>query len=348
MGVPLEKLARLVDGEISGDPTTMIEGVAGIREARRGDITFLANAKYARLMKNTRASAAVVSKSSDDRFGLPLIRVDSPDQAFAKIVEVFSPPPIEVERGVHPLAFIGRGVSLGQNVSVQALAVVQDGARIGDGTTIYSGAYVGHEVSIGRNCVLYPNVVIRERTRIGNNCIIQGGAVVGSDGFGFSSINGVHYRIPQTGIVEIQDDVEIGANVTIDRARFGTTIVGRGTKIDNLVQIAHNVNVGEHCIIAGQAGIAGSAVIGNGVLIGGQAGIDGHLCIGDGVKIGGKSGVTKGLSAGTCVSGFPAQLKQVELKRQASLRRVPELIETIRKLEERISRLESQAGNNPG
>ncbi len=348
MGVPLEKLARLVGGEIAGDPTTEIEGVAGIREARRGDITFLANAKYAALMKQTRVSAAVVSRTSENTFRLPVIKVDNPDEAFARIVEVFSPPPPVVERGVHPQAHVGRGVALGANVAIQALAVVQNRAQIGEGTTIYSGAYVGEEVVIGKNCVLYPNVVVRERTRIGNNCILHSGAVVGSDGFGFSTVKGVHYRIPQTGIVEIHDDVEIGANVTIDRARFGKTVISRGAKIDNLVQIAHNVVVGEHCVIAGQAGIAGSAAVGKGVLIGGQAGIGGHLSLGDGVKVAGKAGVTKSLPPGACVAGFPARSKTQELKWQATLRRVPELIEVIKQLQERISRLESQAGNNQG
>jgi len=193
---------------------------------------------------------------------------------------------------------------------------------------------------------MYPGVCIRERCAVGDRVIIHTGAVIGSDGFGYSTVRGVHYKIPQVGIVEIEDDVEIGASVTVDRARFGKTLIKKGAKIDNLVQIAHNVTVGENCMIAAQTGIAGSTVIGDNVLIGGQVGIAGHLMIGDNVKIAGKSGVTKDLPAGACVSGFPAQERTKELKTVAGLRKLPELLRLIRKLEDRVSEVERQAADN--
>lgn len=340
----LKKIAELVGGEVVGDGETIVTGVSGIKEATAGDITFVASDRYASLIDETAASAAVVSLNEDQRrYRIPVVKVKDPDIAFVRIVESFAPKPVRFAKGIHETATIGADAEIGKDVSVQANCVVEDGARIGDGTVLCPGVYVGHCASVGKNCLIYPAVCIRERCVIGDRVIMHSHAVVGSDGFGYSTIRGVHYKIPQVGIVEIENDVEIGANVTVDRARFGRTLIKKGAKIDNMVQIAHNVTIGENCVIAAQTGIAGSTVIGDNVLIGGQAGLTGHLMIGNNVKIAGKSGVTKDVADDACVSGFPAQARTKELKDMAALRKLPDLLGQIRKLQERVSELEREA-----
>lgn len=335
----LGDLAALVGGRVAGDPGITITGISGIREAKRGDITFIANKRYVHMLIGCQASAVVLG---EDVAGspVPAIHVKNPDAAFVRIVEAFAPEPIMFAPGVHETALIGKNVTIGKDVSIQAYTVVQDNASIGDGSVIYPHVYIGHFASVGANCQIYPQVVIRERCTVGNNCIIHSGTVIGSDGFGFSTVSGVHHKIPQIGTVEVCDDVEIGANVAIDRARFGRTRIGRGTKIDNLVQIAHNVEVGENSFIVAQAGIAGSSKIGRNVILAGQSGVDGHRIIGDNVVVAAKAGVTKDISSNALVSGFPAQPHDKELKFQATLRKVPSLIEQVKALEERLKQLE--------
>ena len=338
------ELARLVGGKASGDANTVITGIAGIREAQRGDVTFLANKKYAPLLIECRASAAVVSQDVNvNGMTMPAIKVKNPDMAFAKIVEAFAPEPPKFYKGIHPTVVLGEDVTVGKDVSIQAFTVIQDEVEIGDGTILAPGVYVGHGTKIGKNCFIYPRVVVRERCIIGNNCIIHSGTVIGSDGFGFSTVAGVHHKIPQIGIVQIDDDVEIGANVTIDRARFGKTHIGRGTKIDNLVQIAHNVVIGEHSFIIAQAGIAGSAVVGDNVILAGQSGVDGHRHVGNNVVVAAKAGVTKDIPDNMLVSGFPARAHDKELKVQAIVRKLPELAGQIKDIEERLREIEKAA-----
>ncbi len=330
-----------------GDGDTVVTGVSGIREAKEGDITFVASERYASLIDETKASAAVVSGDEEGRgCRIPVIKVKNPDLAFVKIVETFAPKPVKFEKGIHATAVIAGDAEVGEDVSIQPNCVVESGAKIGDGTVLCAGSYVGHYAWVGKSCLIYPAVCVRERCVIGDRVIIHSQTVIGSDGFGYSTIRGVHYKIPQVGIVEIEDDVEIGANVTVDRARFGRTLIKKGAKIDNMVQIAHNVTIGEHCVIAAQCGIAGSTVIGDNVQIGGQAGITGHITIGDNVKIAGKSGVTKDLPDGACVSGFPAQERAKELKDMAALRKLPELLGRMKKLEERVKELEREAADD--
>ncbi len=341
----LGDLAKLVAGKVAGDANTLITGIAGIREAKRGDITFLANRKYAPLLDECRASAVVVSPDVNGT-DIPCIKVKNPDNAFAKIVDAFAPEPLKFYKGVHPTVVLGEDVKIGKDVSIQAFSVIQDEAEIGDGAIIYPGVYIGHAAKVGKNTQVYPRVVVRERCIIGNNCIIHAGTVIGSDGFGFSTVRGVHQKVPQIGIVQIDDDVEIGSNVTIDRARFGKTHIGRGTKIDNLVQIAHNVAVGENSFIVAQAGIAGSAHIGNNVILAGQSGVDGHRRVGNNVVVAAKAGVTKDIPDNLLVSGFPAQPHDRELKIQAIVRRLPDLVDQIKNLEERLSEIE-KASKNP-
>jgi UDP-3-O-[3-hydroxymyristoyl] glucosamine N-acyltransferase len=222
---------------------------------------------------------------------------------------------------------------------VGACAVIEAGARVGAGTVIYPGVYIGRDAQVGRDCVVYANVTVYERCIIGNGVILHSGAVIGSDGFGYATVKGIHYKIPQTGIVVIEDDVEIGANVTVDRARFDKTFIGRGTKVDNLVQIAHNVSIGEHCIFVSQSGAAGSATFGSHVTVAGQAGIAGHITLGDNTVVGGQSGVLKSFPAGSVIWGTPAQDMRATKKTMAYTQRLPELAARIKQLEETVERL---------
>ena len=348
-GWTVSEISQLVGGRPSGCTDLLITGISGIREAEKGDITFVSHQRYLPLIKQTRASAVIVGermKIDDNGSEACLIRVDDPGGAFTKVAERFMGEAIKFPPGIHSTAIIGENVTLGKNLVIRPYVVIEDGAIIGDDTVIYPHCYVGHDTRIGANCLLYPGVKIRERISIGNGVIIHSGAVIGSDGFGFTTVNGVHQKIPQMGTVEIEDDVEIGANVTVDRARFSKTHIGKGTKIDNLVQIAHNVWVGQRCVIIGQSGIAGSSRIGNNVVLAGQAGIDGHLEVGDNVIITGRAGVTKNIPSNKTVSGFPAQDHDKQRREHIHLRRLPEYCNRIKNLEERLSRLEETAAND--
>ncbi|HUS57804.1 MAG TPA: UDP-3-O-(3-hydroxymyristoyl)glucosamine N-acyltransferase [Planctomycetota bacterium] len=351
-GWTVSQITQLVGGRTDSNSKqdVLITGISGIRDAAEGDITFVSHRRYLPLVKESRASAIIVDellKVDESNPATCFIRVNDPGSAFAKVAERFvSEKAVAFEPGVHPTAIIAGDAKLGRNVVIQAYVVVAEGAVIGDDTVIYPQAYIGHYSKIGSNCLLYPGVTVRERVAIGNNVIIHSGAVVGSDGFGFFTVNGVHKKIPQVGTVEIEDDVEIGANVTIDRARFEKTHIGRGTKIDNLVQIAHNVYIGERCVIVAQSGIAGSSRIGNNVIVAAQAGIDGHLEVGDNTIITGKAGVTKNIPANVTVSGFPAQKHDKQRREQIHLRKLPEYCAKIKDLEERLSLLEKAAENH--
>ena len=273
----LSEVAEKTGGRLEGCDLE-IRGVAGISEAGAGDISFIANPRYAAEAAVTKASAVIVAESWSSACPASLIRIKNPDEAFAKVAALFYTPPPRPAAGIHPTALVAPDAELGKNVSIGAFCVIESGAKIGDGAVISPQCYIGRKVVLGENCWLYPQVSLREEVRVGKRTIVHNGTVIGSDGFGYSvDDQGIRTKIPQTGIVEIGDDVEIGANVTIDRARFGKTIVGHGVKIDNLVQIAHNVVVGDHTVIVSQAAIAGSTHIGRKVIIAGQVGIAGHL-----------------------------------------------------------------------
>ena len=336
----LGELAGLVDGTVVGDPSTVISGVAGVREARAGDITFAANARYAGRLKVSKASAAVVVPGLVVENGMPLIQVERPDEAFTKIADCFAPTPLEYETGVHPSAVVADDVKLGKDVSIGAQVVVEADSSIGDRTVIRPQSYIGREVTIGSDCLIYPNVTVRERVSIGDRCTLHSGTVIGSDGFGYVTRGGRHEKIPQVGTVVIEDDVEIGACVTVDRARFDRTWIKKGTKIDNLVQVAHNVVIGENCLVVSMVGLAGSVHVGKGTILAGKASVDGHVVLGDNVVVGGLAGVTRDVPDGMRVSGFPAQPHDQELKLTASLRRVPQLLQRIKELESRVRELE--------
>lgn len=346
----LAELAVKVNGAVVGDGRTRIQGAAGLREAGKGDITFLSSRRYAALVGLTKASAIIVAQGVDLGLTLPTITVKNPDIAFAVVAEAFAPRNVRLPRVIHPSAIVADDAHIGKDVAIGAYAVVESGARIGDGTTIYPLSYIGHGVAIGNNCTLYPRVVLRERVALGNNVVIHSGAVIGSDGFGYHTENGVHRRIPQTGTVLIEDDVEVGANTTIDRARFDKTIIRRGVKLDNLVQIGHNVVVGDHTIIAAQSGIAGSARIGKYVRAGGQSGVNGHVEIGDQSMLAARAGVTKSLPPRSAVSGVPAAPHARTLREQGVMRKLPEMHAEVRglrrlmkEIEERIATLEKTA-----
>ncbi len=338
----LREIAELIKGEVVGDDNIVITGVAGIKEAYEGDITFLANPKYFPLIDKTRASAIITSRDIK-KTPKPIIRTDNPSLAFAKIISLIVPPAVTHPKGIHPTAILGKDAVIGQNVAIGAYAVIEDDVSIGDNTIIYAGCYIGHHTKIGSDTLIYANVSIREQATIGRRVIIHSGTVIGSDGFGFVTIKGLHHKIPQIGTVQIGDDVEIGANVTIDRARFDKTIIGSGTKIDNLVQIAHNVVVGENSIIVAQVGISGSAIIGKGVTLAGQAGIAGHITVGDGAIIAGKAGVTKSVPPNTTVSGYPAKPHDVAKRVNACIQNLPRLYNTVAELKKKIEKLEKKA-----
>ncbi len=337
MSKSLKELAKLIGGKVFGDESLLIEGVASAEEAKEGEITFACNSRYLEEVEKSPASAVIVFPEVR-KLSKPFVRVDNPRLAFAKVLEVFTPSRQEPE-GIHPTAILGKKVTLGKGVSVQAYVVIGDNARIGDGAALYPGVCVGKNVVIGNNALIYPQVVIREEVLIGKNAIIHSGTVIGSDGFGFVEGGGVHHKIPQVGKVIIEDDVEIGANVTIDRATTRVTTVKKGTKIDNLVHIAHNVTVGEDCLLVAQVGISGSVEIGNKVTLAGQSGVAGHLSIGDRVMVTAKSGVTKSIPSNSRVSGFPARPYREENKIKIALLKLPELLKVIPQIFKSLQRL---------
>jgi UDP-3-O-[3-hydroxymyristoyl] glucosamine N-acyltransferase len=316
----------MVRGELSGNPDQVVTGLAGLREATPNDVSFLASPKYQAAAKATHARVLIAARDLPVDFDGVVIRVDNPSEAFAELVRQVAPLPVAFPPGIHPTAVVASTARLGKDVSVQPHAVIEDRVVIGDRTVIGAGAYIGHESHVGSDGRFYANVSLRERTIIGDRVILHSGVVLGADGFGYEQVNGTHKKIPQVGNVEIGDDVEIGANSAIDRGRFGRTRVGKGTKIDNLVQIGHNCVIGEHCIICGLVGIAGSTIIGNHVTLAGQVGIAGHLTIGDKSIIMAQAGVTKDVPPGSIMLGAPA-VPHKEFKRMnAAVQRLPEIL----------------------
>ncbi len=345
--------ARLGAKVIKGDPGIVISGVSGLSEAGSGDVSFLANAGYKDLLATTKAGVVIVGPGVTES-PAALIEAEKPDLAFAKAAEYILPPPPRPLPGIHPTAIIGQDVTLGKDVSIGACSVIADGVHIGDNTILYPQTYIGEESKIGANCLIYPKVTVYHRVTIGSSCIIHAGAVIGSDGFGFAWTGTGYYKIVQAGTVVIEDDVEIGANTTIDRARFGETRIGAGTKLDNLIQIAHNVKIGRLCAFAAQVGIAGSATVGNGVQMGGQAAMVGHITIGDQITVVGQSAISKnvpGAEAGVEKENLvwidsPAKPMREQLKEWQNIKSLGKLKKTVKALEARLTELEKK--NNDG
>lgn len=342
MKISLRELARLLDGKVLGDGDVEITGVSGIKEARPGDITFLANPKYQAWLRTTKASAVIMDgdNSSLDR---PVIQNSNPYYAFLKAVKLFHGNRANAVEGVHPSCSLGEGVKLGEHVYLGPNVVIENEAGIGDGTVVMAGSYVGAMAKLGKDVLIYPNVTIREEVVLGDRVIVHSGTVIGSDGFGYAKDGDEYHKIPHVGNVVIEDDVEIGANVAIDRATTGTTHIKTGVKLDNLVHIAHNVVIEENSIVLAQVGIAGSTEIGKNVILAGQAGLVAHIKIGDNARVGSQAGVTKSVPADTSVSGYPASLHAHAKRLNASLQRVPDLIKHVRELERKIEELEKES-----
>lgn len=338
----MAEIARRLGGRVEGNPEAMIGGLAGIRDGAPGDLAFVANTRYVAAAATTKATAVIVAEDWSRPCSAILIRVKNPDKAFSEAAHWFAPPPVVFTPGLHPTAVIAESARLGKEVFIGPSCVIEPDVSIGDRCVICAGCYVGHGALIGPDSKLHPHVTLREYSRIGSRAIIHNGTVIGSDGFGYVQEGDTRKKIPQIGIVVIGDDVEIGANVTIDRARFGQTRIGNGVKIDNLVQIAHNVTIGDNCVIVAQAGISGSTAIGPRSILAGQVGIVGHLEIGSDVIIGAQAGVSKDVPPGTFVLGSPAIAHERFLKINAHIMRLPELKDKVTLMEERLAKLEQQ------
>jgi UDP-3-O-[3-hydroxymyristoyl] glucosamine N-acyltransferase len=334
----LKELAEWVDGTVVGDGEIEISGVAAIEEAQAGEITFIANPKYLPKLSETQASAIIVSKEviQADR---PLLCVANPYLAFAKILILFSHKPYQ-PKGIDSNTWISPTAKLGRDLTLYPFVYIGDGCSVGDRVTLYPGVYVGENSTIGEDSILYSNVSIYSETSIGKRVILHSGVVVGSDGFGYVKEGKKNVKIPQVGRVEIEDDVEIGANTTIDRATFGKTIIQRGVKIDNLVQVAHNVVIGEDSILCAQVGISGSTKIGSNVTLAGQVGVVDHTEIGDNVMVGAQAGVTHRLPPNQGYVGSPALPHREFLRANAVFSKLPEMRKTLIEIEKRIKKIE--------
>jgi len=332
----LAEIAARVDSTLQGDGSIQIHSVAPIKAARSGEISFVANKVYEKHIATTSASALVLDPGTPCS-RLPTIRHKNPYLIFARIIDLLYPEKAPLVPGRDATAVIYPDTNIEPSSAIGPLCHIMHGSRIGANCQLVSSVYVGENVTVGDNCIFYPGVRIMNDCRIGSNIIIHPGAVIGSDGFGFAKSDRGLKKIKQVGWVEIEDDVEIGANTTIDRGAIGPTRIGSGTKIDNLVQVAHNVEIGRNCIIVSQVGISGSTKIGDGVVLAGQVGLVGHIEIGDGVQIGAQSGVSKSVAAGKIVFGSPAR-DIMETKRiEASLVRLPELLKRVKKIEKKLS-----------
>src|SRR5262245_9105922 len=315
------EVATAVGGKLTGDDSAAIRGAAGLNEASEQEITFFHNMKYIEALQKTKARVVIIPEIVKDTplpEGKTFIQVANPQWAFGQVLGLIDQQRQQHPKGVHPKAH------------------VEPTAQIGKGTSVYPGCYIGHNVHIGADCIIYPNVVLREDTHIGDRVIIHAGAVLGADGYGFATQGGKHHKIPQIGRVVIEEDVEIGANTTIDRATTGETRVGAGTKIDNLVHIAHNVLIGRNCLIVAQVGISGSTKIGNTVTLAGQVGVTGHLTIGDNAVIAAQSGVMNDVKPGEVLFGSPVRPIKHAMKLQAIYGKLDEMYETLKQLRRKL------------
>jgi UDP-3-O-[3-hydroxymyristoyl] glucosamine N-acyltransferase len=335
----VRSLAELVHGEVLGDgASTVVTGINDLRSAQPDQLSFFANAKYEQDALASKAAAILVSAKDAPRLTGTRIVVESPSAAFAQISTLFAPPPPRDEPGVHPTAVVAPDATLGEGISVGPHAVISAGVKIGARCVIGANSFIGEQSAIGDDTRVYPLVTVRERSVIGARVILHSGAVIGSDGFGydFDPKNGRHVKIAHTGFVQIDNDAEIGANTTIDRGRFGRTHIAEGAKIDNLVQIAHNVTVGPHSIVVAQTGISGSTSLGRYVTLAGQVGLAGHLKIGDRATITAQAGLNKDVPAGAVLSGHHALPIRESLKLEALTRKLPEIVERLKALEAKL------------
>ena len=344
MSIRLTKLCELLGGELVGDGSVEIAGIAEIESAAPGQITFLANNRYAEYLKSSEASAVIIAEDTQNP-AIPAIRVTDVQIAKAKILEYFYQPK-EYPKNIESTAIIGESADIGKDSFVGAGCVIKNGAVLGKNCRVMENVFVDNDVSIGEECTINPGAVIISGTTIGDRVEIGSCTVIGSEGFGYLPDNGKILKVHQVGSVIIESDVSIGANCCVDRGTIGATIIRRGVKLDNQIQVAHNVEIGEFTIIAAQVGIAGSTKIGSGVLIGGQTAIVGHLKIGNGVKIGGRAGVTKSFPDGVTISGTPARIHTEALAKDANMSRIPKLVKRIEELENEILNIKARFSKN--
>lgn len=345
MTFPASQIGLLINGKVEGDPDVAVNSFGKIEEAKEKQLTFLANPKYEEFLYSTNASIVIVNESYELKQPVKatLIRVPDAYSAFAILLGKYQDIMEQQLTGIQQPAYIAKTATCGENVFIGAFAYLGENVKVGNNTKIYPNAYIGDNVTIGDNCILHPGVKIYHDCVLGNHIIIHGGTIIGSDGFGFAPMaDGSFKKIPQIGNVKIEDDVEIGANTTIDRATIGSTIIKSGAKLDNLIQIGHNAEIGNSTVIAAQAGISGSTKIGNGVMIGGQAGIVGHIQLGDGAKVNAQSGVSKSIEPGKSVTGSPAYDYTAALRSQAVTRKLPELEKRVKELEALVKQLLSE------
>ncbi len=339
MEMTLKEISQVINGELIGDENRIISVVTNINDAEATAITFAVE-PHLEAAKNSKAGAIIVERNVTD-FKQNIIKVDNPRVAFMKLLVLFAPT-VTIKKEVHPTAIIGENVELGENVAIMPYVVIADNVKIGDNTVLYSHSFIGEKTVIGKDSVIYPNVTVREGAQIGNAVIIHSGAVIGSDGFGFVTQAGKHNKVPQVGNVIIEDNVEIGANVAIDRATTGSTIIKSGTKVDNLVHIAHNVVIGENGLVVAQTGIAGSTIVGSNVTFAGQCGCVGHIKIGDNTVFAARSAPINDVPANSFYAGFPAKPHKEWLRTKAGVNKVPDMLKKIKELEKRLADLESK------
>ncbi len=340
----LSEIAAICGAKLKGDGDKIMNGVASLSDAGADEISFLTNKRYSSKLAGTKAGAVIAPSDCEGELpsSLDYLFSENPNMAFSKIIEFFAPEPIVHPLGIAKSAVVSPGAIVSASASIGSCAVIEDGVKIGDKVVIGAGTYIGHFSSVGDGTLIYPNVTIRERSVIGRRVIIHSGSVLGADGYGFEAGPQGIVKIPQLGIVQIDDDVEIGALCTVDRARFGKTWIKRGVKMDDHVHVAHNVIVGEFSMLVGQCGIAGSAVLGRGVIVAAQAGINGHITIGDGVKIAGTSGVVKDVKPGETMVGTPAELPREFMARLTLPKRVSKMALKIAELEESLEKLKNE------
>jgi UDP-3-O-[3-hydroxymyristoyl] glucosamine N-acyltransferase len=332
----LREVAERVGGWVAPENyDKQILGVASLADANEGDIAFYGNPKYLKALRKSHATAVLVPHGFGEEVPAIRVWVDSPAEAFAKLLADFAPKPVAYPAGIHPTAVVDPAAEIGEGVSIQAFAVVEAGAIIGARTLIGAHSYVGHDVSLGEDCQIYPHVTIRERSKIANRVVLHPGVVIGSDGFGYEFRDGRQVKIPQTGIVQIDDDVEIGSNSTVDRARFGRTWIQEGTKVDNLVQIGHNVTIGKHSILCAHVGISGSTRVGSYVTLAGKVGVNGHIEIGDGAIVTAMAGVTKSVPPKEILVGLPAKPMREYKTNYVQLHNIGKLYDRVKALEEK-------------
>jgi UDP-3-O-[3-hydroxymyristoyl] glucosamine N-acyltransferase len=339
----LGELAERIGATLQGNADVEIRGVSGIDTAKAGHLTLLMSDKHLSVLTSSEASAVIVNKAVQG-IVIPQMISDNPLLAFARALEIFYVKAHPSE-GVMAGAFVSQKAILGRDITVYPTAYISDGARIGDGTVIYPGVFIGRDTTLGDNCLIYPHVVIREEIEVGSRVTIHPGSVIGTDGYGYVMSGGIHHKIPQVGSVVVEDDVEIGSCVTIDRATTGVTRVGEGTKIDNLVQIAHNVTIGKHSIIIAQVGIAGSAHVGDHVILAGQVGVADHASIESQTVVGAKTGVMGKVTQGRYM-GYIAQPYREFFRSHGLFRRLPQIMQQIKNLEEELSELKDRFSEN--